>query len=340
MSTDKEAPAKRSSGIFKKAAMTAAALVVLGSAALAYYKFVYLRPVAAPPAAIAVKIEPPKPAPVPVQQPEPPPKPADVKTQEVPEMGSVRVVSKPVGARISLNGRDLGLATPATIKDIPVGKKQVIKLTKDKFEAATRGLTLKDASLASLRVDLKPVPEPAEVATPMPPPAAEPVPTTPAVVAEPAPAPEPAVTDGTKLATLRLSSEPSGAEVFVDAEFKGTTPVTINNVKPGSVNLVVNKEGKIKYTQKVSVKAGEKKDLGTIKLGDLYGTVSITSTPPRAAIIFDGENIGVKTPVTIKNVRRDKQHNIKLVLDGYKAWEKSFTMNDVEDKKFNIMMEE
>ncbi len=351
LSPDKEAPAKRPSGILKKAAMAAAALVVLGSAVLAYYKFVYLRPVLTTPTAIAVKIEPPKPVPAPVQQPvvppkpadavpqEPQPNPADVKPKEVPEMGSVRVVSNPAGARIFLNGRDLGLATPATIKDLPVGKKQVIKLTKDKFEAATRGLTLKDASLASLRADLKPVPEPAEAATPVPPPVVEPAPTAPAV-AEPTRAEEPTVTDGTKLATLRLSSEPSGAEVFIDAEFKGTTPVTINNVKPGTLSLVVNKEGKIKYTQKVSLKAGEKKDLGTIQLGDLYGTVSVTSTPPRAAIIFDGENIGVTTPVTIKNVRRDKQHNIKLVLEGYKPWEKAFTMRDVEDKKFNIMMEE
>lgn len=327
---------RKHSNLLRKIEAAAAILIAIGGVALAYYNFVHLKPKAAPPAVpdIASKIPAPaveiKSVPAIIEE-----KPLE---KPVPEIGSIRVSSTPSGAKIFHNGRDTGLVTPATIRNVPVGKRQAIRMSKDGFEVATRSVTLRDAFPSSLNATLKPTPPPSELATPVPPTVAELAP--PPKVAETTPPPEPAVADGTKLASLRISSDPAGADVFVDAEFKGTTPVAINNVNPGTVNLVVNKEGKIKHVQKISLKAGEKKDLGTIKLGEIYGTVSVASTPPTAAIIFDGENIGVKTPVTIKNVRRDKQHTIRLTLQGYKSWEKSFSMRDVEDKKFNIMLEE
>ncbi|MBI2341840.1 MAG: serine/threonine protein kinase [Deltaproteobacteria bacterium] len=278
--------------------------------------------------------------------------------------GTIKIVSTPAGADIFLNGRNTGLTTPATLKDIPLGEKQNIRIAKSGYQNATKTVSLKDGSPMDESFELTAATPPA-AATPPPVTAAKPpaaaVKQLPPVAAKPAPAPKPAPVKETKPpataakekepakapeaaidgapASIKVQSSPSGAEVFINAEYKGTTPATISNIRPGNVGILINKEGRSRFSQKLSLKPGELLDLGTVKLGELYGTVSISSSPSRAAVIFDGEDIGTKTPVTIKKVRRDKQHEVKLILEGYEPWERSFDMSDADDKKFNVMLE-
>ncbi len=248
------------------------------------------------------------------------------KEEKKTEAATANVSSKPAGAKIFLNGKNTGLKTPARIGNLEVGRSYAIKLERPNYEPFTKEITISSAGALSIKGELKEIQKEA-------------------VKEEKKTAPveqkaeEPASVGG-EAATLKVNSDPSGAEVFVNAEYKGATPLTITGIRPGSVSLLVNKEGKSRYSQKISLKPGEKKDIGTVRLGELYGQVSISSTPSRASVIFDGEDIGAKTPVTIRKVRRDKQHTVKLVLSGYKAWERSFDMNDTEDKKFNVMLEE
>jgi hypothetical protein len=157
----------------------------------------------------------------------------------------------------------------------------------------------------------------------------------------PAPAPTPAPQYGPDVAagSIKIGSSPSGADVFVNAEHRGVTPITVTGIRPGAVSILVNKEGKSRFSQKVNLKPGETLDLGTVKLGELFGEVSIDSSPSHAKIFFDGGDIGAKTPVTVRKVRRDKTHSLKLVLEGYKTWERSFDMGDTESKKFDVQLE-
>lgn len=249
---------------------------------------------------------------------------------------TAEIVSRPAGARIFLNGKNTGLRTPAKLTDLEIGKIYTIRLEKANFEPYSRELKVAGAEPLTVRTDLKEIKKDITEKT-----------ETPAAQTRTEPQEktvEPAETKtdytGGEPASIKVSSDPSGAEVFVNAEYKGTTPVTVTGIRPGTVSILVNKEGKARYSQKINLKPGEKKDLGTVKLGELYGSVSISSIPSRATVIFDGEDIGAKTPVTIKKVRRDKQHTIKLVLSGYKTWERTFDMQDTEEKKFNVSLEE
>jgi hypothetical protein len=168
---------------------------------------------------------------------------------------------------------------------------------------------------------------------------AKPEPTEPPKVTKEAP--QPTYPASAEPASIKVSSSPSGAEVFINAEYKGTTPVTVTGIRPGTVSLLVNKEGKARFSQKFSLKPGEKLDVGTVKLGDIFGSVSITSVPSGAKVIFDGEDIGARTPLTVKKVRRDKQHTVQVVLKGFKTWERTFEMaGDEDDKKFSVTLEE
>jgi len=58
------------------------------------------------------------------------------------------------------------------------------------------------------------------------------------------------------LGTLTIESDVEGAMVFLDREFKGNTPVTIEAVAPGSHRLNVSAEGYDGYSESVDVVAG------------------------------------------------------------------------------------
>ena len=156
-------------------------------------------------------------------------------------------------------------------------------------------------------------------------------------VAMPTPVEKPEVRGG--MASLKIDSRPSGADVFINAEFKGTTPIRIANLPAGPVQVLVSKEGFLRYDENLSLKTGESRVLSSIRLEDLYGEIFINSNPPRAKIFFDGDPISPKTPVTIRKVPRDRPHRIRLQLNGYKPWETSFTLKESGNKKFDAVLQ-
>jgi hypothetical protein len=92
------------------------------------------------------------------------------------------------------------------------------------------------------------VPDSAAVPRPRAPrPAAAPAP------AEAAPAAVEAVPDA---GTLRIDSDVAGAQVFLDRQFVGTTPVTAANVKPGAHQLNVSAEGFDGIARSIDVEPG------------------------------------------------------------------------------------
>lgn len=91
-----------------------------------------------------------------------------------------------------------------------------------------------------------PAPEPAP-APPTTPRRARPKPAAP-----PEPAPPPAPTTG----TLSIDSDVAGAMVFLDREYKGSTPVVIEGVTPGTHRLNLSVEGYEGYSETVDVAVG------------------------------------------------------------------------------------
>jgi hypothetical protein len=57
--------------------------------------------------------------------------------------------------------------------------------------------------------------------------------------------------------TLSVSSTPSGAPVYLDSTPMGNTPVTLQNLTPGSHLVEIKNPGYLPYSVQVSVKAGE-----------------------------------------------------------------------------------
>ncbi|OGQ05250.1 MAG: hypothetical protein A2979_09365 [Deltaproteobacteria bacterium RIFCSPLOWO2_01_FULL_45_74] len=283
-------------------------------------------------------------------------------------LGVLNVISEPSGAAILVNGITTGKVTPATLDDLSLNTEYRVTVSKPEHLDFEQQVTLFNATPQKILASLKPIeklPEPLPPVEVQPPPVeAKPPPV--ATIPETTPPPpikppleekpakiqkkepkkpveepkkqteEPRPTVGGE-GMVRVSSNPSGADIFINGEPQGQTPATIR-VKAGSTRILVTKgDDKMPCRQVVQVRDGETASVNC-SLGTLYGKIEISSTPPRASVYFNGKNLG-KTPLTIQKIKRDREHTLRIELDGYRSWERSFDLEDRESKAFNVDLE-
>ncbi len=250
--------------------------------------------------------------------------PAEEKPAEI-TIASLKVTSTPPGASITLDGAPTGMKTPATLDRLNAGKSYRVKLDLDGYKSVTRTAKLtKPANTLAMALTSE---QPA--VTPVQPPAG-PTEQPPAEVT-------PTKVESGKAGTIKVASNPSGADVFINSEFKGKTPLSAS-VPPGTAQVVVNLEGRARVSKTVTVKPGQTVNLTNIELGDVYAEVSLSSDPPAAQVIFDGQTIPARTPVTVRKVRRDRPHTVTIQMPGYKPWSTSFTL-DEGSKSFHATLQ-
>lgn len=276
-------------------------------------------------------------------------------------VGVLNVISEPSGASILVNNIATGKITPATLDDLALNSEYKVTLSKPGYEDFEQPISLASTQpqkmMAALRpIELPPpatptppvITEPIPPVAPAPPPAEpkppivkEPVTPKPPVVKEkpavtPKPLPPPAPIIGGE-GSIRVTSSPSGADIFVDGVNVGQTPATIK-AKAGAVRVLVTEGGEtLPCRQTVQVQTGKTSSV-TCVLGALFGQVDINSSPPRAEVYLDGKLLG-KTPIVVKKVKRDQEHTLRLVLEGFRPWSHSFQLQDREKKSFNVELE-
>lgn len=111
----------------------------------------------------------------------------------------------------------------------------------------------------------------------------------------------------------------SGAEeakVRIDGKIVGDAApsLTISDVSRGSHTLVVEQKGYQTFTQALEIQ--EKLVTVRAPLARIKGKLAVTSDPPGAVILVDGEEIGKKTP-SIVEVDSDDLHQVTLKMDKY-----------------------
>lgn len=119
-------------------------------------------------------------------------------------------------------------------------------------------------------------------------------------------------------ATLRIESEPSGATVFLNNEFHGTTPVEIDRLHPGGHLLRLTLHHHRTWQHQVELTEGG--NGVTAKL--LYrqgGKLAVESDPPGATVYVDGDPKGL-TPMVVTDLDGGI-HPLRLVLPDYVEWE-------------------
>ena len=138
------------------------------------------------------------------------------------------------------------------------------------------------------------------------------------------------------LGSISTSSNPSGANVYLDGAYKGTTPYTITSVSAGSHTIKLAKYEYEEVTKNVNVIGG-----GTAHvletLVPLTGSISVSSNPPGARVYLDGVYKGT-TPLTIEDIFIAR-HLLKLVKDGYKDQTESITITGNNRETVSMSLE-
>jgi hypothetical protein len=138
--------------------------------------------------------------------------------------GRLLVRSKPAGAGVMVDGNSRGV-TPLDLRELAFGA-HTIQVSFPGHETRQRRVTLSDRRPArSLDFELRPtgVPAPATAAT-------------------------------TSTGSLQVASRPSGAQVFVDDNLIGTTPLLMSNVATGSRRLRIELSGYKVWTTSAQIK--------------------------------------------------------------------------------------
>ncbi len=121
----------------------------------------------------------------------------------------------------------------------------------------------------------------------------------------------------------RVSSSPSGASVYFDDSYKGTTPLTVTVSTTGlpghTIRLVLSGYQEWSSYQPGNPSEGETVSVAaTLRPLQTYGSITVTSSPAGATAVLDGGQSQV-TPCTFQSVLPGI-HTIQVTKSGYQAW--------------------
>ncbi len=114
--------------------------------------------------------------------------------------------------------------------------------------------------------------------------------------------------------TLVLNTLPDGASVLIDDMYRGSTPLTIVRINPGTYGVTFSRFGFAKLSTPVRVESGKKTEVSG-EFIPLTGSFYITTRPPGAWILLDTINLGV-TPITLPNLTVGN-HSLTIGKEGY-----------------------
>lgn len=131
---------------------------------------------------------------------------------------------------------------------------------------------------------------------PPPPPPAEPAAPKPVAPKKAAPAAAPVAEAAPTLATLTLETDVPGASVFIDRQFVGNTPLTLDKLEPGSTRLQLTATG----------------------FDSVHKTVELVAGPNRVTIRIKEVSLSAKVPVVHKHGMGSCNGTLIATIDGLK----------------------
>jgi serine/threonine protein kinase len=146
--------------------------------------------------------------------------------------GRLLIRSTPAGARVVLDGRDVG-ETPVTVRDVARGAHTVRVVREGYVPGERRVVVTATSPPQSLTIALARA-RPAAAAPSTPP------------------------TPGQSAAALSVESRPAGASVFLDGKLIGRTPLQVGEVAAGDHTVRIELDGYQRWSSSVHVVAGER----------------------------------------------------------------------------------
>ncbi len=123
--------------------------------------------------------------------------------------------------------------------------------------------------------------------------------------------------------SISISSEPAGAEVFVNGIPRGRTPVVVNDVPKGRAVVKFRHEGFHEEVRELSMRAGDMLNL-PIEMRLLPGTLHLVSVPEGARFYLDDIPRG-EGPLAITDLKPG-EYRVRAEKDGFGVLEKMVTV--------------
>lgn len=95
-----------------------------------------------------------------------------------------------------------------------------------------------------------------------------------------------------KPGSIRITSKPAGAVIYINGKNYGDTPFSISNLKPGAYSIRLEKAGYDPAVRKVNLPAGENLDL-MFNLDSNTGGVDVATQPSGITLYLDGKLVGI-----------------------------------------------
>jgi hypothetical protein len=132
--------------------------------------------------------------------------------------------------------------------------------------------------------------------------------------------------------SLRVTSSPSGAEVYVDDIYRGYTPLTIGSLSSGRHAVRLHLSGYQDYTRNVDISAGSEAYVSA-SLNPVYqpttGDILVSSVPDGAAIYLDGNYRGKTLQGNLFDITgvSPGAHVVALLKSGYQDYSTSVAVS-------------
>ncbi len=112
---------------------------------------------------------------------------------------------------------------------------------------------------------------------------------------------------------LKVNCSEDGAEVFIDGKKAGVTPLPAQNLRPGSYEITVKKDGYSDYTGSCRIYSSGTVEMD-VPLASYYGSMEFMVEPAGTQVAFDGVLIGIadSEPFKLENLEQGT-HQIALL---------------------------
>ncbi|MDP2365715.1 MAG: PEGA domain-containing protein, partial [Ignavibacteria bacterium] len=212
------------------------------------------------------------------------------KDPEFKGFGTLKIISKPVGASVLLNGELVG-KTPYENKEQPVADYQLV--------IRQSGYTDYNETVKIIVNKTITVSKQLAAAS---------------------------ITTGNEFGKIKVTTKPSEAAVYLNGEFVGSTPYENDKTPVGSHNLLIKKKGYGEISETVTISL----DKLTPVSKDLVaaGKLTVTSEPTGADVIINDKTVG-KTPYTSSNLAIG-DYTITITKSGFKPYTEKIKIEDIK----------
>ncbi len=133
---------------------------------------------------------------------------------------------------------------------------------------------------------------------------------------------------------LSVSGTPEKAEVFLNNEKIGVTPIDYRKVNPGKYYVKIVHKGYVDFEDEIVVKPGGDESVSYRLLS--YATLSFTGSPDGASVVVNDKEIG-KTPIENYEIPQGT-YTIKISHDGYVDFEQSVAVSYGQNKYIDFFL--